>query len=301
VGNVVGGPSAYTGFITSTGALAKVTIGGSLSGGSSSNSGQILVGGDLGSVKIGRHLVGGSITGAQGTLDSTGYIQALRIGSVFIGGSLFAGVDKSTGGDLTHNASIRVAHDIGVITVKGSLVGNEASGGLTQVVISARGKETLAPDAKRDTAIKNLSIGRNASLAKILAGFGPDDADDAGSNGNASIGAVKVGRDWSASSISAGINAGDAGLGIRGFGINPTVIDNPPGAATDAIVARIASITIKGTVVGAPGFQFQTGFVAQQIGSFKAGAFTAPLTAAATPDAPIYLAPYTLNVSLLEV
>lgn len=300
-GNVVGGPSAYTGFIVSTGALAKIAIGGSLSGGSASNSGQIFVGGDLGAVKIGRDLIGGSITGTQGTLDSTGYIQASRIGSVFIGGSIFAGVDKSTVGELTHNASIRAQHDIGAVTVKGSLVGNEASEGLAAVVISARGQEVLAPGATSDLAIKSVSIGRNVSLAKILAGFAPGDADEVGSNGNASIGAVKVGGDWSGSSVSAGINAGVAGFGVRGFGINPTVIDNPPGAAADALVARIASITIKGTVTGAPSFFFQTGFVAQQIGAFKAGAFTAPLTAAATPDAPIYLAPLTLNVSLLEV
>jgi hypothetical protein len=206
-------------------------------------------------------------------------------------------VDTSIGGDLTHNASIRARHDIGAITVKGSPVGSDASGGLTAVLISARGQEALAPGATSDLAIKSVSIGRNVYLAKILAGFDLHDADEAGSNGNASIGAVNVGRDWSASSISAGINAGDAGYGIRGFGVNPTVINNP----ADAIVARIASISIKGIVTGSTSFTYQTGFVAQQIGAFKAGAFTAPLTAAATLDAPIFLAPRTLNVSLIEV
>ncbi len=84
-----------------------------------------------------------------------------------------------------------------------------------------------------------------------------------------------------------------------GFGAGGTVINNPPGAAADAIVARIASIAIKGVVIGHPNVFYQTGFTAQQTGSFKAGAYTAPLTAATDPA--ILLTPYTINVNILEV
>jgi hypothetical protein len=59
----------------------------------------------------------------------------------------------------------------------------------------------------------------------------------------------------------------------------------PSGAATDAIVAKIASITIGGTVTGTASSGDHFGFVAQQIGAFTAGGFTAPLTSAT--DAPI--------------
>jgi hypothetical protein len=79
--------------------------------------------------------------------------------------------------------------------------------------------------------------------------------------------------DWIASRISAGVND----TSEDGFGDNDdALIATPP---ADAIV-RIASVVIKGAVAGAPSPFFQCGFVAQQIGSFKAGLFTAPLTAA---------------------
>jgi hypothetical protein len=85
-----------------------------------------------------------------------------------------------------------------------------------------------------------------------------------------------------------------------GFGDSDDgVINTPSGAATDALVARIASITIHGIVIGAPNPFFQTAFTAQQIGSFKVGAYTAPLTAGT--DAPIFVTPYTANVTLREL
>jgi hypothetical protein len=290
-GNIEGG-----GFIGSGADLSSVTIGGSVVG-TRRITGIINSVGDLGPVKIGGDLRGGSISGTANQHDTSGYIHADRIVSVFIGGSIIAGTDTSSNGDLILNATILADDDIGSITVKGSLVGNEgdgAAGNITPVIIAARGQETLAPGAKIDVAIKSVSIGGHVSLAKILGGFDRDDPDTAGSNGNASIGVVKVGGDWFASSISAGVNAGNFGFG------NPAgVIDNPPGAATDAIVARIASVVIKGSVSGPPNPFFQTGFVAQQIGSFKAAGFTAPLTAVTDPA--ISLTPYNVNVNLIEL
>lgn len=302
-GDLIGG-SGDIGTDTNTGTVGgntrvgDVTIGGSVVGGSVNGTGRIS-GFELGAIKIGGNLVGGSISGSTPTLSFTGEIHSSsRIKSVTIGGSVIAGFDSSTGGDLIHNAAIHADDDIGAIVVRGSLIGNFGNGIIgndTPVIIAARGQDTLAPGATTDLAIKSVSIGGRVTLAKILAGFDTGDPDNAGSNGNASIGPVKVGGDWVVSSISAGVNAGN--LGFSGGG--DAVINNPPGAATDGIVARIASIAIRGDIVGAPSPFFQTGFVAQQIGSFKAAGFTAKLTSGT--DGPILLTFHTANVNLREV
>jgi hypothetical protein len=179
--------------------------------------------------------------------------------------------------------------------VKGSIVGNEKDNGTTLVTISARGQAT--PGATIDLAIDSLQVGGRVEFTNILAGFDQDDTVLAGSNGNASIGSVKVGGNWIASNITAGVQDG----GASGFGTaDDAVINIPAGAPTDAIVARIASISIKGLVVGtaaADGIQF--GFTAQQIGSFKALGFKASLTSE-TDDA-INLSPITGDVTIREV
>jgi hypothetical protein len=130
----------------------------------------------------------------------------------------------------------------------------------------------------------------------VLAGFDPDDTPSAGSNGNASIGAVYVGGNWIASSLSAGVqDGGQSGLGTTG----DTVINSPPGAATDGLVARIASIFIRGVVVGnrIPGLS-HFGFCAQRIGSFHSRGFTAALTAGTDV---IELFPTESDVTIREV
>jgi hypothetical protein len=291
-GDMVGGSDLFSGFIISAGDIVSVTIAGSLLGGSANSTGEIRAVGDISRLKIGGDLRGGSIAGTAPDLDRAGYIEADSIASVAIGGSIFAGFDDSTGGNLLHNASIRVADDIGAIKVHGSLVGNSTPNGLSRVIISARGQEALAPDTTSDIAIQSLSIRGSVQLAAILAGFDPDDTDTAGSNGNASIGAVKVGRDWIASSITAGVQDG----GATGFGTaGDTVINN----AGDAIIARIASILIKGVVTGSALAGDHFGFTAQQIGSFKSLGFTATLTSGS--DTPIELSPVTGDVSVREV
>jgi hypothetical protein len=247
-------------------------------------------------LKLGGSLIGGSIFDVQGTLDTTGFIHANRIASVLIGGSIVAGQDTSTGGELLNNASIRVTNDLGKITVKGSILGNTKADGTTLVTISARGQATLTPGATSDLAIGSLQVGGRVEFTNILAGFDQDDVLTAGSNGNASIGSVKVGGNWIASNLSAGVQDG----GTAGFGtLNDSVINNPPGAPTDAIIARIASITIKGLVVGTAAADTQFGFTAQQIGSFKSLGFTAPLTSGMDPAISMSLT--TGDVTLREI
>jgi hypothetical protein len=286
---VLGGRGSNSGFIDTFSTLAKVTIGGSLVGGQAFQSGEILVFGDAGPVKVRGDLIGGSISGTQPNLFDTGYIACNRIESVFIGGSIIAGIDDSTSGGLFKNASIRVNHDIGPIVVKGSLVGRTNANGDSLVIIQARGQQTLQPGATEDLAISSLSVGGEVRNARILAGF---DSVLNPANADASIGAVEIGGKWTASSLAAGVRDS----GGDGFGINDalqTTSDDP------ALVARIASIVIKGIVAGSAASGDHFGFVAQQIGSFKSRGFTAALTAGT--DAPIELSPITGDVTLREI
>ena len=293
--DVQGGSGQDTGAIESaTGKLAGVTLAGSLRGGSGQDSGTIVSAGDLGPIKIGRDFTGGSVTGSA-TLDESGYIASTggRIVSVAIGGSIISGIDGSTanqaGGDLTRNASIRAANDLGSLTVTGSIAGNRGANGDSPVVISARGQ--LLPGLTTDVAMGKISVLGRVESARILAGYKTDLTP---ANADAQTGAITVGRDWIASSFVAGAkNSGSPKFGDA----NDVTI----GGGSAAIVARIASISIGGQVVGtpSPATTDHFGFVAQQIGSFKAGLFIATLTAA--KDAPIPLSLPTADVTLHEI
>jgi hypothetical protein len=255
--DVQGGSNLESGFIKSLGKLAGVAVGGSLIGGSGNGSGEIVSVGDMGAVRIGGDLTGASIV--AGALDGSGLVESTtgRIASVAVGGSIFAGLDDSAGGGLTDNASIRAAHDIGALTVKGSLGGSVGTGGdVTKVVISAQGR--ASPTATTDLAIGRISIGGRVERAQILAGYSVSLVPV---NGNAQIGAVAVGGDWAASDLIAGVQdtGGDGFFG----GPNDAII---PGGT----IAKIASVAIRGVVVGTPGGADQFGFESHAIGAFRA-------------------------------
>jgi hypothetical protein len=208
----------------------------------------------MGVVKVGGNLLGGTIAAsATADLQSTGSIEANRIASLFIGGSIISGVDTSPLFLLNRNATIRVNENIGSLTVKGSLVGQADTGtGASPVIISAN--HQLAATATVDLAFGSIGIGGSARFASILAGF---DLNLFPVNGNAQIGAVNVGGNWIAGSIVAGVQDG----GSPGFGdAGDTII----GGGT---IARIASIVVGGVIAGTdtPGDQF--GFESRRIGS----------------------------------
>jgi hypothetical protein len=297
IGSVKIGRDLRGGAITVGGDLTSLSVGRSFVGetlvlgrviGTPLPRGLITVGGTLGTVTIGGDIRGGDSS-------ESAYIEADRISSVLVGGSIVSGIDQDTQADLVHNASIRARHDIGSVTVRGSILGNESANGISRPVISALGQPAGSVGLTTDLALRSLTVGGRVLFTDVLAGFGPDEAPSAGSNGNASIGTVRVGGDWIASSISAGIRdaAGD------GFANGDDYVISD---AADAILARIASITIGGAVIGTqtnPNDHF--GFTAQQIGSFRAGLYIAPLTAALVADPVIPLAPLTDDVSLREV
>ncbi len=276
--DVLGGGDSEAGVINSRGKMAGVTLGGSLIGGSGTYAGAIISQGDMGAVTIAGDLKGASIT--TGSPSGSGYIESLagRIAKVTIGGSIIAGTDDSASGSLTLNASIRAANDIGAITVKGSLIGSVGLGGdITKVIISARGQAFLT--SVSDVAIGKISIGGRVERAQILAGY---NSVLTPLNGNAQIGAVTVGGDWVASDLIAGVRDG----GAAGFGdAGDTII----GTGT---IAKIASITIKGIVVGTPVAGDRFGFESHAIGSFKANGVTIPIVS------PVALSPITGDVTL---
>lgn len=297
--DVLGGGGGDSGSIRGELGIASATVGGSVVGGANVRTGSI-IGGDLGSVKIGRDLVGGSIAGTATTLDRAGYIEASgRLASITIGGSIIAGIDDSTGGALTKNGSIRAGNDLGAVTVKGSLIGNVAPNGTSLVVISARGQAT--PVGEKDMAIGKITIGGMVERANIFAGF---TTALVASNDGVQIGAVNVGRDWIASNLVAGVQnfGADGDPGGAGAAADNVNFGDSADVSIGAggIANRIASIVIRGTVVGTDAGGDHFGFSAGEIGSFKSLNFTAPLIAG-TSDGTIPLSPITGDVAIREL
>jgi hypothetical protein len=294
--DVLGGSAGASGYIVGDGRIASVSIGGSLVGGTANLTGGIFPA-QLGPVKIGRDLIGGSITGTTGTLTRSGFIEApLEITSVSIGGSIISGIDDSTVGALLTNASIRAGEDLGVLSVRGSLIGNAAPNGTTPVIISAAGESTPAGD--KNLVIASIVIGGRVEHANILAGFGTN-LEPASTF--AQIGTVSVGRDWIASNLVAGVQNfgadGDPG-GAGAAADNVNFGDAADVAFVTAAGNRIASIILRGTVVGTAGGTDHFGFSTGQIGVFRSLNFSAALTPGTDR---IELSPLTGDVTLREV
>ncbi len=295
-GDLAGASGGASGTIRSSAAIGQVTIGGSLLGGTGDFSGQLSGDDGIGKVAIGGSVVGGRLSSSSGFIFSatvsirgdlrggdgplgggtgpsdTGAIQGQWIGAVTIGGSIIAG--GSFGAAPARSGSINADEDIGSIVVKGSLLGSAQ----VPVLITAVGQAT--PTATTDLAIKSISVGGAVKFAQIYGGFHKLTGVV---NGNAQIGTVTVGGDWFASSLESGCTSNDGKLGdandavLAGFA-------NDDGAGNNTIVARIASITIKGQVIGESGTNNPSGFLAEQIGSFKYNGITVPLTAGAKND-----------------
>ena len=183
------------------GRLARLTLGGSLLGGPGIDSGVIQAGGDAGTISIAGNVAGASA--AVSSVHNSGFIEANRIAGLTIGGSLIAGTNAGTGTTIANSGAVRVADDLGVVLVKGSLIGNPTN----PAVISARGQ--AVPTATADLAIKSLRVVGRVQYAQIVAGV---DQSGAAANADAQIGPVVVGGNWVASSLVAGAVAGGDGL-----------------------------------------------------------------------------------------
>jgi hypothetical protein len=287
-GDLRGGAGSSTGDVTA-GTISSISVGGSVVGGVGNSSGVILGSGAIGSVAIGHDLVGGSISGASLGLDSSGYIQGQRIGRVAVGGSVIAGSNTSAGGTLAHSGAIQAVDDLGPVTVKGNLVGDPTN----PVVISARGRAGLPVTTTIDLAIASLTVGGRVERALILAGY---DVFGNPVNGQASIGAVKVGGDWVASSLVAG-----AMSLLPGFNFG-TATDTEIGGLepSEDRIAQIASITIGGQAIGTVGGTDHFGFVAERVGSLSVGGTVIPLHAGPSNDGLTTVGP-TGDLTVFEV
>jgi hypothetical protein len=164
--------------------------------------------------------------------------------------------------------AIRSGGKIGVLKISGDL----AASATNAAIITARGSSQPL-SLIGALAIGSVSIGGSVDHAQILAGY---DIMGAAMNADAGMGRVIVGRNWIASDIVAGVQAGDDGL----FGTE----DDVTFSGGTAVVSRIASILIKGTATGTASATDHFGFVAQEIGAFRAAEVTIPLTAGASND-----------------
>lgn len=262
-GSILGGSGVSTGKVSGEAGLAKITVGGSVVGGrgGGNRSGVIEApNGTLGSVVIMGDLRGGD--DAFNPSADNGAIEGERIGSVSIGGSIFAGTGPGAG---NRTGAIVAEGDIGSIVVKGSLIGNPDN----RVQIFAGG--LFGDPVLNNFAIKSLTVGGSVVDAWI---FGGVDRNGAAAAGNAQIGTVKVTGDWIASSLATSATSTN---GVIGDGN-----DSNFGTGT---AGKIASIVIGGAVLGRAGSAETFGFFAHEIVSFKYGGVALALTRGAATDA----------------
>lgn len=244
-GDVKGGAGIFAGSVR-VGNCETAVIAGSLIGGTANSSGT-LSGGAIGSLTIGKDVLGGSVSGAA-SLMSAGSITFAKIGALEIGGSLVAGTDNSTG-TLEKSGVVLAVQSIGSVHIGGDLTGKTGMGGITRAEIRVDGV------AEKATGIASVRVDGNVSLALISVG-----------SADGRIGTVKVAGNWTASSLTAGaLPGGDGKIGTPDDAANTTG-DNA------ALVSRIASVQIKGSVTGTAMAGDSYGFVAQQIGAFTVGA-----------------------------
>ncbi|MEQ1862568.1 MAG: hypothetical protein ABMA13_21825, partial [Chthoniobacteraceae bacterium] len=181
----------------------------------------------------------------------------------------------TVGGSLIES-TIASGTDLGAIKIKHDVVGTAAA----PVQILAYG-QAGEPARGLDVAIKSLTVGGRVEWAQIIAG-----ATGTLRNADASIGAVKVGGDWVASSLTAGVYGGMDWLIGTG---DDASYDDGGGAFTlrdnATRVAQIAAITIGGQVFGTAGIDTdQFGIVAEHIRKASIGGVKVPLAPTRNDD-----------------
>lgn len=247
--------------------------------------GKVMIAGDLGQIDAGNDLDPrpGLLSLSARSLGHRGLDTQLPSGSLR---SEIVGALKTLKlADGMQDATLAVSDDIGRIDIKGSVLGSairsdgrigaiKISGDLAgdptnASMISSRGILLPASDAKA-LAIGTLSIGGSVDHAEILAGY---DRTGAAVNTDTALGRVTVGGNWTASDLAAGVSSGADGM----FGTDDDVLIS----GGNQIIAKIASVVIKGTVSGGTD---HFGFVAEQIASFSAGGVRLALLAGPSND-----------------
>jgi hypothetical protein len=291
--DILGSSGTYSGAVFGT-SLKRLAIGGSLLGGTNTDAGEVRIAGDIGEIRIGHDLVGGSISGTTPTLERTGYVvSSTRIGSVFVGGSVVVGVDTSSGGSLTGNASIRAGESIGRVVIRGDLAGNPG----TPAYLTAGGPTGIAPVGSPPT-IGTIVVGGRVEYARIQAGYSPELVP---TSADATIGTVSVGGDWVASSMIAGCVSGPDNK----FGTADDARMSGAGVMDNAnVVSAIGRVTIGGLAFGTPDSVSTTdhyGIVSQHIGQVIIYGRPLWLTAGPANDRGVKAILVTNDLTVMEV
>jgi hypothetical protein len=214
--------------------------------------------------KLGKVRIGGNLIDNAAATPAQLQVARNRIG-VFLNGGI-PPVGASHAGTL-------FAADIGSVTVMGNIDGGEISAETeiknVKVVGSLRSDDPLDPAILRVGAnIDKVLIKGDVQNALILAGYNRDLEPR---NPDAHIGQVTVKGSWSASSVVAGV----ADPGDDGFGQNDALI---AGDQTPDVLARIASVIIKGMATGSAVTSDHSAITAQKIGELSINGDKIPLT-----------------------
>lgn len=263
-GSIQGGSAYASGQLFADQHITNLLVKGSIIGGTAPRTGGIYVNqGELTQCVIKGKIQGGDLSGAT-SINNTGYVQALQIGDLTVKGSVIAGNDTG-GGNLVFSGAILAGFDIHKLRVGGSLVGNTTHA----VTIAAAG--AFDPTPTTDYAIGAISIQGRVENAQILAGWLANSPalttpDPVAVNPDAQIGSIVVGKRWIASNLVAGITPGTDAL----FGTADDQVISSSGDQA-AIHSRIDQLWIKGQVLGTAATDDHFGIVAQGIVHFKLG------------------------------
>lgn len=280
--------------------IGAVTLGGSLVAGQGNIAGALYDDTFIKSVSIGGDLAGdrGSLTGTT-TTPGGAIFSFGGLGSIMVKGSIVGGITPGFGNIAAFGGSIgaiTVGHDIvastnafrlpttgifsalniGPIKVGGSISGTYSDGG--EVFILADGN------------IAGITVQGRVQAVEIMAGSTAFNNHGSPlhtrSNPDSFIGPVKVGGDWIASNLVAGVASDGAGGPVFASPGNALTDEGlaTPALNNNGIASRIASITIGGRLYGTPADGGNDGFLfaAESIGSLKVHGVAYP---------PIFLAP----------
>jgi len=295
---LAGGGGDFSGSVLSEGGIGAVTITGAIQGGGGSFSGSIVShdlwtstveqAGDIGAVKISGKIAGGAgddsgeisadgnlksvsageLDGANGTRSGSlrsgqGSLNPGTMGAIQIAGVLAAGAGTGSGAIIAEGAiasvSVKGAASGGSIRAGDSIGTLTFGAGISHFEVSARGQAKHG--AKTDVAIGAVSVHGDVAETQFLAGY---DTSLNPLNGEAQIGAVHVAGNWTASDLVAGIED-ETGDGF-GSATNSIIPGGNP-----AIVSKIASVVITGSVTGTAASGDHFGFVAHLLGPLTIG------------------------------
>jgi hypothetical protein len=240
-GDLAGGTDGEAGSLkATTGGIDSLTIGGSLR--AAPQGGAVAARGAIGAVKI-----GGDIFGSAGPSEVS--LRGDSAKSITVGGSLIenGGVDNAL-----------VAFEFGArkITIGGDIRGSHQNGA-----------RLLVGDHPSFNGLGFTSLTVKGSVINALIGGGVRaGAGLVADNGDAVLGPITVLHDFVASSIVASVNTG----GDNDYATGDDFLT----ASAQPTPSRIASITIRGQIIGTLTNVDHYGFTAESIGAIKVGRVT---------------------------